>query len=140
MTRQTQKEAEQRTLNALLSVLGITPDRIDVGEQLDFVLVVSNRVVGVEVTMYQSGTTVGAGLGLRQVESEWEALQRVSQEFRSKQLEIQDMNVGLMFNEVVPVRREHQDFMAEIAAFIRSCAGEIGAQDKEYWPISLPSR
>src|SRR5437667_10328838 len=116
MTRRSQKESESWSLNALLSVLDISPDEIHEGEQPDFMLAVSGRTVGVEVRMYQSGTTVGAGFGQRQVESEWESLRVASREFRAAQADISNVSVGLMFHDVVPARKEHQAFMQEIAA------------------------
>jgi hypothetical protein len=88
MTRQSQKESERGTLDVLLSALSMTPDKIDDGDQPDFMLTVCGRTIGVEVRMYQSGTTVGAGFGQRQVESEWEALQLASREFRAAQADI----------------------------------------------------
>jgi len=88
MTRRSQKESERWTLDALLSVLDISPDEINEGELPDFMLAVSGRTVGVEVRMYQSGTIVGAGFGPRQVENEWEFLQLASREFRAAPADI----------------------------------------------------
>ena len=105
----------------LLSALGTTPEKIDESELPDFMLTMHGRTVGVEVTMYQSGTTVGgAGFERRQVEAAWESLQLASREFRAAQPDISKVNVGLMFYNVVPPRGEHQQFMEEIAAFIRN--------------------
>jgi hypothetical protein len=133
MTRQSQKESERGTLDVLLSALSMTPDKIDDGEQPDFMLTVCGRTIGVEVRMYQSGTTVGSGFGQRQVESEWEALQLASREFRAAQADIRNVSVGLMFNDVVPARREHQEFMQEVAAFIRSRVNEITSETRAFW-------
>lgn len=102
-------------------------------------LAVSGRTVGVEVRMYQSGTTVGAGFGQRQVESEWEFLQAASREFRAAQADISNVSVGLMFHGVVPARKEHQAFMQEIAAFIRSRANTITAEPTAFWPHEFTS-
>ena len=139
MTRQSQKEAERHTLVALLSALDFVPDRIDDGEQPDFVLSAGGRTFGVEVTMYQSGTTVGASLGRRQVESEWEILQRSSRAFQVAQSDIARVNVGLMFRGAVPGRKEQQIFMEEIATFIRSHASEVGVQGRDFWPHQFTS-
>jgi hypothetical protein len=139
MTRQSQKETERKTLDELLLTIGLTPDEITEGEQPDFMLAVSGRTIGVEVTMYQSGTTVGRGFGQRQVESEWEALLRASRDFRSAQADISNVNVGLMFHDVAPARREHQDFMIEIAAFIRCRVKDIGATDTAFWSQQFTS-
>jgi hypothetical protein len=121
MTRQSQKELERRTVDELLSALNMTPDKIDPGELPDFMLTMHGRTVGAEVTMYQSGTTVGgAGVKRRKVEAAWESLQLASREFRAAQPDISNINVGLMFKNVVTARGEHQQFMEEITAFIRS--------------------
>jgi hypothetical protein len=139
MTRQSQKESERKPLDELLLTIGLTPDEITEGEQPDFMLAVSARTIGVEVTMYQSGTTVGAGFGQRQVESEWEGLLRASRDFRSVEADISDVNVGLMFHDVAPARRDYQDFMTEIAAFIRSRVEDIGATDTAFWSPQFTS-
>ena len=140
MTRRSQKESERWTLDAVLSLLNISPDEINEGEQPDFMLAVSGRMIGVEVRMYQSGTTVGAGFGQRQVESAWESLQLASREFRAAQADISNVSVGLMFKDVAPARKEHQAFMEEIAAFIRSHADAITSESTAFWPhqFSLP--
>jgi hypothetical protein len=125
MTRQSQKESERRTVDELLSALGLTPAKIEPTEVADFMLTLYGRTVGVEVTMYRSGKTVG-GAGVkrrkrREVEAEWESLRLASREFWAAQPDISDINVGLMFNNVVPARGVHQQqFMEEVAAFIRS--------------------
>jgi hypothetical protein len=54
------------------------------------------------------------------VEAVWESLQLASRGFRAAQPDISKVAVGLMFYNVVPPRGEHQQFMEEIAAFIRS--------------------
>jgi hypothetical protein len=121
MTRQSQKESERRTLDVLLSALSMTPDEIGASELPDFMLTMHGRNVGVEVTMYQSGTTVGsAGFKRRQVEAARESLQLASCKFRKAQPDISNVDVGLMFKNVAPARGEQQQFMEEIAAFIRS--------------------
>jgi len=124
MTRPAQKESERRILDELLTAIGITPNDYDIrpGERPDFMLTVSGRTVGVEVTMYQSGTTIGAGAGQRPVEAEWEFLRQASRTFQSAHANISDINVGLMFYGVVPVRRQHQEFIKEVADFIRGHA------------------
>jgi hypothetical protein len=124
MTRPSQKESERRTVGELLSALGITPDKLEASEQPDFMLTLHDRTVGVEVTVYRSGKTVG-GAGVkrrkrREVEAEWESLRLALREFRAAQPDISNIAVGLMFQNVVPPRGEHQQFMEEVAAFIRS--------------------
>jgi len=134
-TRRSQKESERRTLDELLSLLNISRDGIEIeeGELPDFMLVVSGRTIGIEVTMYQSGTTVGGQFGQRQVEGEWEYLQQASREFRAARADISNVSVGLMFNDVAPARKGHRVFMEEIAAFIRSHADTITSDFTAFW-------
>jgi hypothetical protein len=89
--------------------------------------------------MYQSGTIVGAGFGQRQVETEWEFLQLASREFRAAQTDVSNVSVGLMFNDVVPARKEHQAFMEEIAAFIRGLADAITSESTTFWSYQFTS-
>jgi hypothetical protein len=140
MTRRSQKDSERWTLDALLSLLNISPDQINEGERPDFMLAVFGQMIGVEVTMYQSGTTVGAGFGQRQAESEWESLQLASRKFRAAQGDISKVNVGLMFNDVAPARKEHLAFMEEIAEFIRGREDAITSESTAFWPhqFTLP--
>lgn len=133
MTRQSQKNSERWTLDSLLSALEISP-KIDEGELPDFLLTMpEGRTVGVEVTMYQSGTTVGGRFGQRQVESEWESLQLASRQFQIEQTDISNVSVGLMFYGAAPARKEHQAFMHEIAAFIRSHPDALAPVSTQFW-------
>ncbi len=83
--------------------------------------------------------TVDGGTGRRKVESEWDILQRASETFRSERPELRNINVGLMFSGPVPSRRQHVEFMEEIAAFIRDHAADLTSKDKTYWPPDFSS-
>jgi hypothetical protein len=139
MTRQSQKDSERRTLDVLLSTLSMSPDKIEPGELPDFMLAVLSRSIGVEVTMCQSGTMVGAGFRRRQAESASEGLLLASREFRAAQADIRNVNAGLMFNDVVPARKEQQEFIEELAAFIRSRINEIRSDTTAFWSRQFTS-
>jgi hypothetical protein len=140
MTRPDQKDSERRTLNAVLEALGVRPDQEpDQGETPDFTLLLSGRTIGVEITMYRSGATVEDGTGRRQVENEWELLKVASDRFRGDHPDFRDINVGLMFAASVPPRRQHAEFIAEIAAFVRDHATELSSNDLTFWPPSFAS-
>ena len=140
MTRPNQKDSERRTLNAVLEALGVRPDQEpDQGETPDFTLLLSGRTIGVEITMYRSGATVEDGTGRRQVENEWELLKVASDRFRGDHPDFRDINVGLMFAASVPPRRQHAEFIAEIAAFVRDHATELSSNDLTFWPPSFAS-
>ena len=138
MTRPDQKLSERLTLDAVFAALGMRPDQEpEAGETPDFTVLLSGRTVGVEITTYQSGATVDGGTERRKVESEWDILQRASDAFRSEHPVLRNINVGLMFTGQVPPRREHAEFMEEIATFIRDHAAKLTSEDSTFWPPSF---
>jgi hypothetical protein len=138
MTRPAQKEAERRTLDGLIAALALRLEQEpEDGEAPDFTIGISGRRVGVEITMYRSGATVNDGTERRPVESEWERLKATADEFRTQRAELHEVNIGLMFKDVVPPRRQHNAFLEEIAAFVRAHDAQLSAQDAEFWPPSF---
>ena len=100
MTTREQKEGERATLSSVLAALGIRlTSAPQEGEAPDFVFDYRGKGIGFEVTMYRSKERIGGGLLRRQVESEWAALEKASKEFRSKNPDIAQVNVGLMFSD-----------------------------------------
>ena len=141
MTRLNQKASERPTLDTVLNALGLRPDAEPVeGEAPDFVVTLSGRRIGVEVTMYRSGNTLEGGSERRQAEAEWAKLLSASHAFRSARPELLDVNVGLMFKGTVPPRRLHAAFMEEVAAFIRAHRDDLKPSDIDYrqWDFSTP--
>jgi hypothetical protein len=50
MTRPSQKKSERQTLDAVLAALGLRPDQDpEAGEAPDFTMVISGRVIGLEI-------------------------------------------------------------------------------------------
>ena len=140
MTRQNQKDSERRTLDAVLAALGLCPDQEpDAGETPDFMVLLSGRTIGVEITMYRSNATVEDGAGRRQVENEWELLKVAADRTRNACPDLRDINVGLMFAASVPQRKQHADFIAEIATFVSDHASELSSSDITFWPPSFTS-
>jgi hypothetical protein len=83
MTRLEQKKEERRTLNKLLSFLGITPEKIDdkdPNHPPDFMLQIAGRTIGVEVTTYRSDETVAAD-SKKHKRSRRETFSTLSQDF-----------------------------------------------------------
>jgi hypothetical protein len=135
MTRPSKKASERQTLDRVLSGLGLCPDTEPVeGETPDFMVTLSGRRIGVEVTMYRSGETVEGGSERRQAEAEWPKLLAASDAFRSARPELGDVNVGFMWKGPVPPRRLHAEFMEEVAAFTRAHRDELKSSDIDYWP------
>lgn len=139
MTRQRKKAAERAALAALLTALGVAPANVDEGETPDFVLALDGRSVGVEMTTFQSNTSMDGRLGRRQVESEWERLDKAIEAFRQARPELRDLNVGLMFHGAGPPRGVHQAFMEEVAAFALGRAVGLTDRDVELWPPAFTS-
>jgi hypothetical protein len=134
MTRPSQKVSERQTLDTVLNGLGLRPEADLVeGETPDFMLTLSGRRIGVEVTMYRSGDTVEGGSERRQAEAEWSKLLSASDAFRSARPELHDVNVILTFKGPVPPRRLHAEFMEEIATFTHTHRDGLETSDIDYW-------
>jgi hypothetical protein len=118
MTRPERKNEERRTLDKLLSFLGIRPEEIDdKGETPDFMLQISGRTIGVEVTTYQSGKIIGR-LSKRAIEAAWEYLKDFSNSFKLKYPFLKDIHVYFRFKELVPSKSEANAFLIEIEDFV----------------------
>jgi len=140
MTTSEQKESELRTLQHLLGALELYPDREPIGgETPDFILLSSGRTIGVEITVFQSGTTTEDGVDLRKVEGEWSKFEAASQEFRRARPYLHDLNVGLLFKASMPPRRDYSGFMEEIATFARDRCVELGEEGRDYRPVDFAS-
>ncbi len=142
MTREAKKIIEGRTLDAILRALGTQADGApEAGEAPDFMMSHAGRTIGIEVTMFQSGATVeGSAANRRQAEAEWEKLVSAASAYRSTRPELGDINVILTFSGALPPRRQHADFIAEIASFIGSHREQLGSQDTDFfsWDFSSP--
>jgi hypothetical protein len=122
MTRLSQKQEEREILLALFSAIGIQPaNGFSDGETPDFAMRLSDRVVGVEVTLYRSERAV-AGIKKRAVESEWESFERASGEFRERHPELKNMYVLFRWKSTVPPEAKRLAFFQEILEFVRSHA------------------
>jgi hypothetical protein len=127
MTREVQKIIERRTLDVLLASLGLTPrQEPEAGEAPDFMVSLSGRRIGVEITIYSSADVVDGGYARRQVESEWDKLRLASQSFCTTHPDLRDINVNLIFAGPVPPQRQHADFLEEIAVFALGASRPAG--------------
>jgi hypothetical protein len=138
MTQSTQKQEEREILRELLSATGIRPECSPVeGEKPDFMIQVSGRTVGVEVTMYRSDKTVAVvgkhAVRRRQVESEWESFERSSLGFRREHAELKDVCILFRFRNIVPPRQKYGVFFQEILQFVRSRPQEVGTGYVQLW-------
>jgi len=132
MTYPDQKSEERRRLDSLLATFGITPDHIDDGGgKPDIIFIYSSNTIGVEMTT--SRPKKSTRISRRQIEAEWEGFQQRSREFQAAHPDIHNINVRLIFNNVVP--KERQSFFEEIPVFIRSRINEIGPKTRRF-PVS----
>ncbi len=132
MTRSTQKQKEREILRQLLSATGIRPDSDPLeGEKPDFMIQISGRTVGVEVVMYQSSKRV-ADFERRAVEAEWERLEDYSRAIRKEHAVFEQMYVLFRFKNLVPPRKEYEEFCQEILRFIRSRQEPVSAEPEVF--------
>jgi hypothetical protein len=111
----------------------LTTSRV-AGETPDFIVSLCGRSIGIEITQYRSGETVGGGPERRQVEAEWQKLLSTSEQVRKARPELYDVNVGLMFNGAVPPRGQHATFIEEVVTFIHSHRSHLTSTNTDYWP------
>jgi len=87
--------------------------------------------------MYSSDDTVNGEHSRRQVESEWDKLQAAAKAYCATRPELRDINVGLIFSGSVPPRRQHVNFIKEIADFITAHRHELRSEDVAYWATTI---
>ncbi|MGA7710314.1 MAG: hypothetical protein WCA81_00310 [Rhizomicrobium sp.] len=139
MTRPTQKQDERDTLIELMATIGVQLESCPMeGEVPDFMIQISSRTVGIEVTTYQSRKTV-AGIQKRAIEAEWEELERSSQAFQNENVELTGIYILFRFKNSVPPRRERAEFFCEILDFVRKNGRRIGDEWAEFWLYDLTS-
>jgi hypothetical protein len=137
MTRPVQKQDERETLIKLLSTIHVQLDSQPLeGETPDFMIPMSGRTIGVEVTMYQSGRTV-AGLSKRAIESEWEEFETSSQTFQRINTELTNVCILFRFKDAIPPRRERNVFFREVLEFVRRT--RIGNEHVDFWRGEITS-
>ncbi|MDR3738074.1 MAG: hypothetical protein P4L40_03550 [Terracidiphilus sp.] len=145
MTRPSKKQEEKEILRALLCATCIQPERSAVeGEKPDFMVRISGRIVGVEVTLYRSDKTVarvgGRAVKRRAVESEWEHLERSSRSFRWQHADLQDVYILFRFKNAVPPQTEHDVFFQEVLQFVRLKRDALGGEGVAFWMPDFQSR
>jgi hypothetical protein len=143
MTPRSKEEAERNILERLLLTKGIVPETPpQKGETPDFMVQISSRTIGVEVTTYQSGKTIIAPDGRRErreVEAEWECLKCFSNSFRDEHPDLKNIGIIFWFKTLVPQEKEYRNFLLEVKNFISSKHNEIGDTLRVYWNYEFTS-
>jgi hypothetical protein len=139
MTRETQKQDESRTLRTILDAIGLRPNSDpEYGEAPDFIIDVAGRRIGIEVTLFNRGTMT-QDVPMRAVESEWERLYETAEKARKKSDDFRNLNVGVMFRDKVPPRKEHTHFIKEVFDFARAHRTRLSNRTMEFWPWDFQS-
>lgn len=137
MTRPIQKQDERETLIRLLATIRVQLDSHPLeGETPDFMIPVSGRMIGVEVTMYQSGRKV-ADLPKRAIEAEWEEFETSSQIFQRENTELTNVYILFRFKDAIPPRRERSVFFREVLEFVRRT--QINDEYVDFWRGEITS-
>lgn len=132
MTRNTQKNEERAALVELMRTIDIDPDFPPIeGEAPDFIIQLSNRLVGIEMTKFQAASSSG-GTGRRGVEAAWEALEESSRPYREAHKDLHSLSILFRFNRALPRRNEYQQFFAEILTLVQSLGSQIDSEFKEF--------
>jgi hypothetical protein len=135
VTRKNQKDAEQLVLDRILAALALTPDsKPEMGEAPDFVIQLCGQSVGVEMTSYRSEDIIDGTVKRRAAESEWDQLKAAAQKFWSQYDDLRNVNVGVMFKEGVPRRRDHCAFIQEVAAVVRHHLAKLRPEKQNFGP------
>ena len=128
------KEDERRVLCRVLAALGATPEsEPQAGEAPDFILQLHGQSVGVEMTTYHSEEVIEGNVKRRAAESEWESLRAAAQNFWKQQTDVRAVSVGVMFKGLVPHPGEHQDFVQEVATFVRQHFNELKPEHTKFF-------
>ena len=142
MTRSNKKQKEyDEILHPLLCSTGIQPRCGPLGsENPDFMMQISDRMVGVEVTMFQSDKTVTCVgrrvIKRRAVESEWE---RFEKDFKRKHADLKGIYILFRFKNIIPPQQEYDVFFQEILEFVRSILGAVSEEFMVFGMSDFPS-
>jgi hypothetical protein len=112
------KREECVYLENFLSLMKISPQSLECGESPDFVVVIDDARVGIEVTFYHSLATGADGRPRRAVEEDWTSLQSRIREQVQKSADLKHTYALLFFKNLeVPAKREHKTFVQELISF-----------------------
>ena len=126
------KRIERFYLNKFLALLGKVPDKITCGESPDFICILQQKKIGVEVTEFHFDLKSKKGSRRRAIEENWMSLQRMIMEKVEKCDALKDTNGLLFFKKLeLPPRRKYGEFTDEVIKLSREM---INSNCKEIRP------
>ena len=126
------KENERFYLDKFLALLGKVPDEIKSGESPDFIIILQQKKIGIELTNFHSNSTGEHGRPRREIEETWVALQETIMGEVEKFNELRETNGLLFFKKLgLPPKSKHGEFTD---ALIRLSLEMINSGYKEIGP------
>ncbi len=139
MTRPRKKQDESEALSELLSATRVELESQPLeSETPDFVIRMSGRTIGVEITMYRSGQAL-AGIPKRAIEAAWEEFETTSQIFRREHPELASIYILFRFKDAIPPRQEHDRFVCEVLECVRCMGYRTGNGCVSLWRGEITS-
>lgn len=126
MTRESQKEAEERILDAYFKANKIAYDIIEEREHPDFIVQTLGERIGVEIIEYHLPQKVRGGFTRRQVEGEWERIRSFVAEFRKAYAFLNGLSVYLEFKGMrTPSSRQTKEFVLAVTDEIKTSLDQL---------------
>lgn len=105
------KENERFYLDKFLALLGKVPDEVKSGESPDFIVILQQKKIGIELTDFHSDSKGEDGRSHRAIEEAWMVLQRTIMEEVEKCNELKETNGLLFFKKLgLPPKSKHREF------------------------------
>ena len=109
------KENERFYLDKFLALLGKVPNEIKPGESPDFIVILQQKKIGIELTDFHSDSKGEGGRPRRAIEETWVLLQRTIMEEVEKCNELKETNGLLFFKKLeLPPKSKHGKFTDEL--------------------------
>ena len=109
------KENERFYLDKFLTLLGKVPDEIKSGESPDFIVILQQKKIGIELTNFHSNSKGEYGRPRREIEEAWVALQGTIMGEVEKCNELRETNGLLFFKKLgLPPKSKHREFTDEL--------------------------
>lgn len=109
------KENERFCLNEFFDLLGKVHDEIKSGESPDFIVILQQKKIGIELTDYHSALKAEDGRPRRAIEEDWRSLQETIMREVEKCNELRKTNGLFFFKKLeLPPKSKHREFIDEL--------------------------
>ena len=110
-----QKQNERFYLDKFLALLGKAPNEIQSRESPDFIVILQQKKIGMELTDFHSDLKGENQRPRRAIEETWTLLQRTIMEEVGKYDELKEANGFLLFEKLeLPPKSKHREFAKEL--------------------------